>query len=352
MGHTRLLLLSAIMLSRLLIPIQAHGGEVTITAVGDIMLSGSYTPFLNRHGYSFPFDGTRNILQGSGITVGNLELPITERGSEFTGKRFRFRSPPEAAQALRNAGFSVLTLANNHILDYGAEGVKDTLVHLNRAGIGHVGAGKNLDVARTPAIMEVAGRKTAFLAYSLTYPEEFFAGRRRHGTAPGYDAFIADDIRLAKRKADHVIVSFHWGRELEEKPRPYQERAARRAIDAGADIVLGHHPHVLQGIERYKDGIIFYSLGNFAFGSSSRHADRSIIARIILDGGIRSVEIIPLNVLNREVRYQPQVLTGNKGAALIERLNGLSKGRGVTIIQSGETFRLAGFDANKKVAVQ
>jgi poly-gamma-glutamate synthesis protein (capsule biosynthesis protein) len=127
------------------------------------------------------------------------------------------------------------------------------------------------------------------------------------------------------------VVSFHWGRELNRKPQQYQVAAARRAIDAGADLVLGHHPHVLQGIERYRNGLIFYSLGNFAFGSRSNAADRSIIARISLDRGVKEAEIIPLNVLNREVGFQPVPLKGKKGREVIARLNRLSSNRGVRI---------------------
>jgi len=321
----------------------AQGGSVIINAVGDIMLSGSYKNIIDRHGYSFPFEATSGILKDSQVTVGNLELPITERGSEFTGKRYRFRSPPKAAKSLREAGFSILTLANNHILDYGNDGLMDTISYLEYYGIRHAGAGQNLVEARKPSIVEVDGKRIAFLAYSLTYPDEFFAGPDRHGTAPGYPSFVAEDIRAAKRVSDHVFASFHWGRELERTPRPYQVRIARLAVDAGADVVLGHHPHVLQGIELYKGKVIFYSLGNFTFGSSSKHADRSIIARIKLGKAIEGIEIIPLNVLNREVRYQPAVLTGEKGDILIARLNFLSRGMGARIVQKNGKYAVAGF---------
>lgn len=332
-------LLTATILLQLLHPPfspTAYAGELTLSAVGDIMLAGSARRTLEHRGYSFPFEATSAILKGSHIAVGNLEAPITSRGSEFTGKRFRFRSPPEAAQALRNAGFSVLTLANNHILDYGPTGLQDTLDHLEKNSIRHSGVGKDLADAAKPAFVETAGGRVAFLSYSLTYPSEFFAGKERYGTAPGHSSRIGNDIRKAARQADYVVVSFHWGRELESTPRPYQVNSARRAIDAGADIVLGHHPHVLQGIERYRNGLIFYSLGNFAFGSLSGKSDRSIIARISLNGGVKEAEIIPLNVLNREVRFQPVPLGGTAGGEVIDRLNRLSAGMGTRIsLESG-----------------
>ncbi|MBT0664969.1 CapA family protein [Geobacter pelophilus] len=322
-------------------PLQATGGEITLSAVGDIMLDGSARPTLQKLGYAFPFAATRAILKDSHIVIGNLEAPITRRGTEFTDKRFRFRAPPEAAGALRDAGFSIVTLANNHILDYGSQGLLDTKQHLKENRILCAGAGENLASARAPAVVESSGKRIAFLAYSLTYPEDFFAGQARHGTAPGYAHLVAEDIKAARRKADHVVVSFHWGQELAAAPKPYQVKIARLAIDSGADVVLGHHPHVLQGVERYRNGVIFYSLGNFTFGSSSPTSDRSIIARITLDQGVSSVEVVPLNVLNREIKYQPVVLTGGQGKRLIARLNSLSKGMNAVFTESGGKFVLA-----------
>lgn len=303
-----------------------------MSAVGDIMLAGSARSTLQQRGYSFPFRATAGILKGSDIAVGNLEAPITSGGSEFTSKRFRFRSPPEAAAALREAGFSVLTLANNHILDYGPTGLQDTLFHLQSNSILGSGAGRDLADAASPVFVKTANGPVAFLSYSFTYPAEFFAAPGKPGTAPGHLSRIERDIRRAARTAGNVIVSFHWGRELAIMPRPYQILAARRAIDAGADVVLGHHPHVLQGIERYRQGIIFYSLGNFAFGSRSQASDRSIIARITLDGGVKEAEVIPLNVLNAETGFQTLPLSGSKGDDVIRRLNRLSAGMETRIV--------------------
>lgn len=313
-------------------PASAIAAEVRLTAVGDIMLAGSAAPFFARQGYGAAFAATRSILGDSHITVGNLEAPITERGTEFTGKRFRFRAGAEAARALKDAGFSILTLANNHIMDFGPEGLADTLAYLDASAVGYCGAGKNLSAARAPKIVHANGAKVAFLSYSLTYPAEFFAGAATCGTAPGHASLYRDDIRQAGKRADYVVVSFHWGRELRNRPETYQVAAARAAIDAGADLVLGHHPHVLQGIERYRNGLIFYSLGNFAFGSRSKASDRSIIARISLDRGVKNAEIVPVNVLHREVGFQPLPLEGTKGMEVIKRLNAMSAGKGVRIV--------------------
>jgi len=324
----------------LLLPAAASAEPVTINAVGDIMLAGSGEKTFRRRGYDYPFAATAAALGKGDIVIGNLEAPIAMAGEEFTAKKFRFRLSPQAALALKNAGFTHLTLANNHILDYGAEGLRQTRESLAAQGLAFSGAGPDLAAARKVWLTEVRGVRLAFLSYSLVYPAEFFAGNGRAGTAPGYEPFFTADIREAKKTADYVIVSFHWGGEGLDTPKPYQKAAGHRAIDAGADIVIGHHPHVLQGVEYYRSGVIFYSLGNFAFGSMSSKADRSIIARITLDNGIKEIEIIPLNVLNREVRFQPQILTGPRAAAVTDHLNRLSREMGTLISASDGRYLL------------
>lgn len=321
-----------------LLPAAAKAAPVTVYAVGDIMLAGSSEKTCRKLGYDYPFVATTATLRRGDIVIGNLEAPVAVSGEEFTAKRFRFKLNPQAVPALKSAGFTHLTLANNHILDFGKEGLRQTLQTLQRHGLGFTGAGPDLAAARKTWITEVKGVKIAFLAYSLVYPEEFFAGNDSAGTAPGYTSLFISDITAAKKAADYVIVSFHWGEEGLSSPKPYQKTAGHLAIDAGADIVLGHHPHVLQGIEYYRNGVIFYSLGNFAFGSMSRQADRSVIARLTLDNGIKEVEIIPLNVLNSEVFFQPRILTGPRSAAVARHLSRLSSEMGTVISTTGGRY--------------
>ena len=308
------------------IPAVVSAEPIVINAVGDIMLAGSGENIYRKNGYDYPFDATRKTLKQGDLVIGNLESPITSSGVEFREKKFRFKADPKASLALRNAGFTHLSLANNHILDYGADGLRQTLAALDTNSIIYAGAGMNLASARKAGIVAIHGVKVAFLSYSLTHPDEFFAGAETAGTAPGYARHFTADIKQAKRNADCVIVSFHWGGEGLEKPKPYQITTAHTAIDAGADIIIGHHPHVLQGVERYKDGVIFYSLGNFAFGSNSRSSAVSMIARITFDGGVKEVEIIPLNVLNTQVRFQPRLLKGAAAAAAAKKIDILSSG--------------------------
>lgn len=308
----------------LFFPVVVTAEPVVIHAVGDIMLAGSGEKIYRKYGYDYPFAATREILQQGDIVIGNLESPLASSGIEFTDKKFRFKVDPQAALALKKAGFTHLSLANNHILDFGVAGLQETLAALAANSIISAGAGQNLTAARKAGITAIHGVKVAFLSYSLTYPEEFFAGKETAGTAPGYAALFTADIAAAKKQADCVIVAFHWGGEGLDKPKAYQIIAAHRAVDAGADIIIGHHPHTLQGVEYYGKGVIFYSLGNYAFGSYSRSSEISMIARITFDAGIRAVEIIPLSVLNSQVKFQPQPLSGaavDKAAMKIGRLS-------------------------------
>ncbi|MBT1072309.1 CapA family protein [Pelotalea chapellei] len=308
----------------LVLQLPAAAEEIVINAVGDIMLAGRWTAEIRKKGYDFPFAATSAELAQGDINLANLESPISRRGQEFTQKKFRFRAEPAVAKALRTAGFNLVTLANNHSMDFGGDALSETLQHLESAGVAWIGAGENLGEARKRAVYTVKNKKIAFLGYSLTQPIEFYAGSSRPGTTPGWEKVYTEDIARARREADYVVVSFHWGAEGSTAASPYQRTAAHKAIDAGADAVIGHHPHVLQGMERYKKGIIFYSLGNFAFASTSTTADFGALLRLRFNETSREAEILPLDVLASRVRFQPRVLTENKAAAVIDKLNLLS----------------------------
>lgn len=286
--------------------------QITIAATGDVMMGGTATPYLEKQGYDFPFDTTRQILRKADIAIINLETPLTNEGELLVEKKYRFRNPPEKViPALQNAGIDIVSLANNHTLDYGYSGLNDTLRTLSQGGIAYHGAGQSLAEARKPVIMERNGQTIGFLAYSNTYPEEFWAKSNRPGVAFGHQHYVKADVEaLTQQGIDIIIVSFHWGREGTTKLRPYQPLLAKTAIDAGADMVIGHHPHVLQQIEEYKDGVILYSLGNFVFGSFSNKVQESAIIEATFENGrYQSLSVTPLLVNNFKVYFQPKVLT-------------------------------------------
>jgi len=238
------------------------------------------------------FDKVRAALDAGDLVFGQLETTISERGSPAANAKLAMRTDPAAAKAIRRAGYDVVSFAGNHCLDWGRDAFFDTLAHSTDAGLVVCGAGADVVSARRPAILEHAGVKVAFLAYSSILPHGYWAEPGRPGCAPMrgltlYEQVETDqpgtparvhtfphrqdlaalraDVRAAKAGADIVAVSLHWGIHfVPSEIADYQRDIARAAIDDGADMILGHHPHILKGIEIYKGRPIFYSLGNFA----------------------------------------------------------------------------------------
>ncbi len=296
---------------------------VTIAAAGDVMLGGTATPYLEQNGYDYPFDTTRSILSSADIAIINLETPLTNAGELLVEKKYRFRNPPEKViPALENAGIDIVSLANNHTLDYGYSGLSDTLAALDTSKVAYHGAGENLTEARKAVVMQRNGQSIGFLAYSNTFPEEFWAGKNRPGVAFGHQHYVQADVEaLVARGVDIIVVSFHWGREGTTELRPYQPLLAKTAIDAGADLVIGHHPHVLQEIEVYKEGVILYSLGNFVFGSFSNRVQESAIVTVKFENGkYAGLDVTPLLVNNFKVYFQPRLLTPEQGKKAFQDL--------------------------------
>jgi poly-gamma-glutamate synthesis protein (capsule biosynthesis protein) len=305
---------------------QPPADTITIAAVGDIMLGHRAEPYLLKDGPGYPFVNVLPVLREAQLVVGNLESPISKRGTAVENKQFTLRVGPVAVEALKAAGIGVVTLANNHILDFGPQALQDTLAVLGENGILFSGAGMDLDDARAPALIKSGDRTLAFLSYSLTFPLEFYASAGRPGTAPGYKEYVKRDIERLRSQADLVIVSFHWGAELMSTAKDYQKDLGRKAIDWGADLVLGHHPHILQELEVYRGRLIAYSLGNFVFGSESDKTNSSIILLCTFKGkSLARIEVVPLDVNNYRVAYQPRVLTGSKADALLDEINAASR---------------------------
>lgn len=208
--------------------------------------------------------------QQADIFMGNEEFPFSSRGEIAPDKQFTFRLPPERVNIFNELGLDIVSLANNHTLDYGADALLDTLDTLDQANILRVGAGRNLAEARELKTIEVRGITIGFLAASRVLPVvEWNAGKNTPGLLGTYNpALLLEDIEAARKTCDYVIVYVHWGEERKETPLDYQRTMGKQFIDAGADLVIGSHPHVLQGIEYYNGKPIIHSLGNFIFGSS------------------------------------------------------------------------------------
>jgi poly-gamma-glutamate capsule biosynthesis protein CapA/YwtB (metallophosphatase superfamily) len=320
--------------------------DITIAAVGDIMLGGRAEPFIRDFGPGYPFGDVGPLLKKADVVVGNLEAPISERGEAVKNKKFTLRAGPAAASVLKTGGFSVVSLANNHSMDFGPAALQDTIAALSDAGILYTGAGMTLDEARTPALLRIKGKTLAFLSYSLTFPLDFFASEGRPGVAPGYADYVKADIQKVRRRADLVVVSFHWGAELMTAAKDYQIELGRQAIDWGADLVLGHHPHVLQELELRRGRLIAYSLGNFIFGSESNNTNTGLLLLLSFRGNaLGRVEAAPLDVNNYRVKYRPRVLVGKAAEEALRAVNAASErfgtrldiAEGIGVIELGTT---------------
>jgi poly-gamma-glutamate capsule biosynthesis protein CapA/YwtB (metallophosphatase superfamily) len=271
---------------------------IQLTAVGDIMLNRSLGYNLVRGDRLYPFTGVVAALQAADITVGNLECALGDIG-EPAPKAYPFRAPPEAAESLALAGFDILSLANNHAMDYGPEALLQGIGLLEAQNIATIGAGANSQAARAPHIMTVHGIRLAFLGY-VNVPVEWRGFDTRvweatagsPGLAWGDPEIIAADVAAIRPDVDLVIVILHSGYEYIAEPSPDQVAAARAAVAAGADLVIGHHAHILQGIEFYQGKVIAYGLGNFAFDIDGD--PETALLNVWLDRqGVRQIEIVP-----------------------------------------------------------
>ena len=294
-------------------PTPAAVGIVTLNAVGDIMLERDLITLMDQHGSIYPFAAVQELLDDADLTIGNIEGTFTDGGVR-ANKFYAFRTPTRHAAGLAQAGFDIVSLGNNHAMDYGAQGLADTVAALDEAGVLHSGAGLNMEAARRPTILEANGLRIAFLSYNAAALSEAYpAGPATPGVALAEVASIQQDVTAARADADVVVVSLHAGTEYTDQPTNEQVMLSRTAIDAGAAVVLGHHPHVLQGWEHYGDGYIFYSLGNFVFDLDFEDLEtlgarpfQSVILRLELTAvGVESVEMRPVFIDPAENRPLP-----------------------------------------------
>ena len=242
--------------------------EVSLVAVGDVSLAGRVNEKL---GMINPFGSIRNEIKNSAISIGNLECVVTDKGKP-TGTGEVLRADPIAINYLKT--FTILSLANNHVLDCGIDGMKDTLDALKRNGILTLGSGENYQQAIRPLIIESNSLRIAFISFVYSFVQDgipFFSTlqRMRQYDRPGPARYFRRDvlnwIQKLKEETDYIIASIHWDKERIDYPAPPQRFLAEKLIDYGVNVIFGHHPHVVQGIQKYRNGLIFYSLGNFLF---------------------------------------------------------------------------------------
>ena len=242
----------------------------TLAFVGDILLADRIGDLIRRDGPDAPWGDMGSVLAAADFAAGNLETSVGTMGTAQPGKQYTFQATPEALRGLTKTGLDAVGLGNNHVLDFGPDGLRQTLTNLDQAGIPHTGAGLSEAEAFSPVIADVKGLTVGFLSFSRVVPEGWAAGPRRPGVASAYDeASMLRVVQDTAARCDVLAVSVHWGEENGQEPPPAVEKLAHRLVEAGADLVIGHHPHVWQGLTSYQGALIAYSLGNFVFTTSN-----------------------------------------------------------------------------------
>ncbi|GAB4289031.1 MAG: CapA family protein [Coriobacteriia bacterium] len=310
---------------------------ISVAAVGDMIFDRKVKELVRAQGGEAPLADVAPHLAAADIAVGNLESPLSERGTKDADKDVTFRGDPRGVDGLALSGFDFLSLANNHVLDCGSDALADTIALLDAKDIMHAGAGLDRVAAWTPAVKRVGNASVAFLSFSHILPAGFIATDSSAGLARGrgnMDA-VEEAIRAAKAEHDYVLVSFHWGVEYADDCNGDQVADAHRAIDAGADMVLSHHPHVIQAVEYYKGRLIAYSLGDFVFDHYSRKTGEAFILDAALGpAGVTDVRVTPVYL---DSNGKPEFVTGRDAEVILERLRDISAKRGTTIAIDGDT---------------
>lgn len=292
---------------------------VTLMAVGDIMLGDhpicighGVGSTIKKQGSEFIFENVSEILGKADITFGNLESVLSDIGIDPTDiKSVQLRGSETSVNGLAHAGFDIVSIANNHILEHGEKSLMKTKYLMSKNGIYTVGVSVNKRKSREPVFLVRNGICFGFLAYCLVRDKTAYCS-----VDDSHD--IISDVKKVKNNADILIISLHWGNEYVRKPSLEQFSLAHSIIDAGSDLILGHHPHVLQGVEAYNNGIIVYSLGNFVFDMWQREMRESMIFSCRFSkNGIVDFEIIPMYINDF---YQPCMLYGNEKDVLLSKI--------------------------------
>ena len=310
--------------------------RVHIAAGGDVMLDRGVWNRIKENGVHHVMQDVRDRLRAADLTFVNLECPLsTVQGHAQPGGSLEFCADPSTVQALEDAGVDVVAIANNHGLDAGSRGCEDTMATLAEHGVAYAGGRPEGFEPDEVTYLTANGAVVAFLAYTdLSF---------EHGSMCKVDADMQNAlsrVREARNHADIVCVSYHWGEEYEKAPTARQVELGHATIDAGADIILGHHPHVMSGAEWYHDGLILYSMGNFVFDQRDADDGRmnsAIFNLYVTEGKGIDLVITPIRVL--PAAYAPRTPTEERGTAVLEELASLSRDLGVELAVEGQKAR-------------
>ncbi len=289
----------------LFLPTRCKAQSISLTAVGDVMMGRGVEEKCLKYGWDYPFQNIGPILHASDIAFGNLECVVSSQGERMS-RAITLRANPACLPALKRAGFTLMSVANNHAMDYGRAAFADTLHGLKGQSIQPVGGGETYDAAAAGTVMVKNGIRVGIVGFSAFPNVAGPYAPLEPSIAILSDERLVQSVRDLKKRSDVVIVSCHWGIEGYTHHAPMQERLAHLAIDSGADLVLGHHPHVAQEIEKYHNGVIVYSLGNCVFDSRSRGGNAGLLFRCTITAhGVTAYGAKPLSI--KDCRPTPAV---------------------------------------------
>ncbi len=298
----------------------------SILFAGDILMANEITKRLNLKPERL-FEKISKDLKSYDLFFANLETPVCDDGDKYEGKPYIFRGLPDHVKQIQDLGLDAVSLANNHIMDFGVEGMEQTIDFLDDLDILYSGAGDDAEDARKPLILKHNSTKIYILSYCERPPEDFYATEKNPGAAFLDVKEIISDIKKIRKDNNIVLVSLHWGIEQTYTPRYYQKKIARAIIDGGADGIIGHHPHWPQGIEVYRNKPIIYSLGNFINGFYNRIEKDNILAAFYYNGSrLKKLEILSVAGKNRHTNFKPYIQKGRKAyynLLLIKRLSAM-----------------------------
>lgn len=277
-----------------------------ITFLGDVMM-GRSSEFLGaKNGYDYFFNNSQYLWEDSDIVVANLESAIINDSTKFKenkDKEIHLRSKSASLDAMDDAGVTIYNLANNHVGDYRRSGMKNTLKHLDKRNMDYIGAGYDKEDAMSYVMSEINGETVAFVSVSDIVPRKFTAGENKPGILTTNDDNYLRLIKHVSGLSDKTVIYVHWGEEIPQNITQRQQELGQGMIDNGADVVVGMHPHVIQQTEKYKDGIILYSLGNFIFDQEQTRTKDSIVTNFRIDkNGKSTLEFIPMRIVNGRPR--------------------------------------------------
>lgn len=309
----------------------------SILFIGDMMFEWAVKDTMQRYGTDYPLKKIKPFLHSFDFVMANLESPLTHARKTHPYQKYIFKASPDIAYILYDAGITAVTLANNHMLDYGVQGLLDTIASLSTAQVLYAGAGTNATTASLPVIYTLGQSRIAVLCYTQIYAKDMVAHNN-----PGINYFemnkAKEDIQKY-RFCDRVIINIHWGNEYFYYPSSKQIDVAHALIDAGADAIIGHHPHVYQGIEIYKNKPIVYSLGNFLFGSVHEGINDNIACALYMSqkGKIIKMHVYAIKGIHNDGMIQPEVLEGHLAARIFEHILEVSKPLGMIFTRRATT---------------